>query len=91
MSEEIKTPETSFFQAQVSKLPSYWKLATIRCAIYALIVGASSFDAGVEGYNSFGEMNSMQLLKLAEHIIVAMAGVWVAFLDQTLTKQNKTP
>jgi hypothetical protein len=83
-----ETP-TTFFQRQAAKLPTYWKLATIRCSIYAIIVGASSFDAGVEGYDVFGQMTNMQLIKLVEHVCVAMLGVWVAFLDQSLSKYNK--
>jgi hypothetical protein len=81
--------KTSFWQKQAAKLPSYWKLSTIRCSIYAIIVGVSSFDAGVEGFDNFGQMTRMQILKLCLHIMVAMLGVWVAFLDQTISKFNK--
>jgi len=81
--------QTSFFRRQMGKLPSYWKLATIRCSIYAIIVGASAFDAGVGGFDSFGQMTGMQLIKLSEHIAVAMLGVWVAFLDNSLAKYNQ--
>lgn len=77
---------SSEIRMAIGTLPTYWKLATIRCSIYALIVGASAFDAGVEGYGSFTDMSPMQLWKLALNIIVAMAGVWVAFLDQSMSK-----
>ena len=84
MSEEIKTPETSFFQAQVSKLPPYWKIATIRCGAYAAVVGWNTFSSGVEGYNSFADMTSMQFYKLFGNISIAMLSVWIAFLDQSM-------
>lgn len=76
----------------VGKLPTYWKLATLRCSIYALLVGWGSFQAGVEGFASFDDMTRMQLLKLAGNIATSMAGVWLAFLDQTLSRlQKQTP
>lgn len=84
--------KTTFLSRQMGKLPSYWKLATIRCSIYAVIVGVSAFDAGVEGYDTFSAMTPMQLIKLALHIAVAMLGVWVAFLDQTMSSRyNQQP
>lgn len=69
-----------------SRLPVYWKLSTIRCSIYAFISGASAFNAGVEGYTHLSDMTGLQKLKLAISIAVVLGGVWVAFLDQTLSK-----
>ena len=80
---------TQFFAKTTSKFPSYWKLATVRCCIYATIVGWSSFDAGVEGYERISDISSLNLLKLFGHIMVAMMGVWVAFLDQTMAGLRK--
>lgn len=71
------------------KLPSYWKLATIRCSIYAIVVGANAFMAGVEGYESLSAMTPLQLGKLGLNILIAMLGVWLAFLDQSLSKYNQ--
>jgi hypothetical protein len=72
-------------------LPSYWKVATIRCGIYAIVVGWNSFQAGVEGFDTLTQMTQLQLYKLAGNITVAMLGVWLAFLDQTMTKlKDKT-
>lgn len=86
-----ETP-TTFRQRVLAKLPTYWKIASIRCSIYAFIVGSSAFDAGVEGYDSFSQMTGMEIIKLVGHIIVAAAGVWVAFLDQTMTQmKNEKP
>jgi len=67
-------------------LPVYWKLATLRCGIYALMVGWGSFQVGTEGFDSISAMTDMQQMKLAGNTVVAMFGVWLAFLDQTMTK-----
>lgn len=83
---------TQFFQRQAAKLPQYWKLATIRCCIYAAIVGWGSFQTGVEGYDSFYDMTQMQFWKFIGNICVSMLGVWLAFLDQSLSKfSNSNP
>jgi hypothetical protein len=81
---------TEFIQKTVSQLPSYWKLATIRCSIYALVVGSNAFMAGVEGYTSLSDISGMAKVKLLLNVIVAMAGVWLAFLDTSLQKIDKT-
>lgn len=82
---------TEFLQRQAAKLPPRWKLATIRCSIYASIVGWGSFQTGVEGYESFHDMTQMQFWKFIGNICVAMAGVWLAFLDQSLSKFPDPP
>jgi len=79
---------TEFIRRATGKLPVYWKLATIRCSIYALTVGWAAFLVGVDGYDSLSEMTQMQLIKLFGGIIAAMLAVWLAFLDQSLTKFN---
>jgi hypothetical protein len=81
--------DTTIWQRQVAKLPLLWKLKTIRCSIYAIVVGANAFDTGVEGFNSFTEMTPMQIGKLIEHIGVAVLTVWVAFLDQSMTEAER--
>ena len=68
------------------KLPPYWKLATIRCSLYALIVGWQTFQSGVDGYDSLSGMSNLQLVKLYCGVLAAMLGVWLAFLDQTMSK-----
>ena len=75
------------------QLPTYWRLATIRCSIYAIVVGWGAFQTGVEGYNAFSEMTQMQFYKFVGNIAIAMLGVWLAFLDQTMSaaKGNQTP
>lgn len=72
------------------KLPGYWKLATIRCSIYASVVGWGAFMTGTEGYDAFSQMTTMQVIKLSGGVIATMLGVWLAFLDQTLTKISST-
>jgi len=75
----------------ISNLPTYWKLATLRCAIYAAIIAADTFMSGVEGYTALSDMTDLQKIKLVISILVAMLTVWLAFIDQTLThfgKQN---
>lgn len=67
-------------------LSPYWKLAVLRCSVYALIVGWSTFRAGVEGYDNFGQMTGMQIAKLIGDILFGMLGVWLAFIDQTQAK-----
>jgi hypothetical protein len=86
MSEET---DTTIWQRATSRLPVYWKLATVRCGIYAIIIGYNSFLAGVEGYDSLSQMSSLQIYKLCGNIGVSVLGVWLAFLDQTLTQIRK--
>lgn len=85
--------DTTFFRRAVAKLPSYWKLATIRCGIYGAIVGWGSFQTGVEGYASFDDMTSMQFWKLIGNICISILGVWLAFLDSTMAniRQKQNP
>lgn len=75
-----------FTQTIFDKLPLYWKLSTIRCGLYALIVAGNTFQAGVEGYDSMASMTPLQKGKLAWNIIAAMFGVWLAFIDTTISK-----
>lgn len=82
---------TAFIQRQAAKLPRDWKLATVRCCIYAAIVGWGSFQTGVEGYESFHDMTQMQFWKFLGNIGVSMLGVWLAFLDQTMSRINNGP
>jgi uncharacterized membrane protein len=77
---------SQFFQSQIAKFPPYWKLASIRCSIYAIIVGVNAFFACVEGYSSFSDMSWLQIIKMCLNILIAILGVWVAFLDQTLAR-----
>ncbi|MGO9705593.1 MAG: hypothetical protein ACLPYZ_10265 [Limisphaerales bacterium] len=79
------TPKTIF-----DHLPVYWKLSTARCFVYAFVVAIASFNAGVEGYDSFSQMTSMQVLKLFLNITAVVATTWVAFLDQTIQKLDGT-
>jgi hypothetical protein len=71
-------------------LPVYWKLSTARCCVYAFVVAVVSFNSGVEGYDSFGQMTSMQIIKLFFNISAAVAATWVAFLDQSIQKIDGT-
>ena len=75
-----------FVTKMYESLPPYWQLATLRCFVYATMVGWNSFQAGVEGYAKFSEMTPMQHWKLLGSISVAMLGVLLAFLDQTMSK-----
>ena len=74
----------------IGHLPTYWKLASIRCCIYAFVVSISAFDSGVEGYNNFSDMSTMEIWKLILHMGVAAATTWVAFLDQSIQKIDGT-
>lgn len=69
-----------------ARLPTYWKLATVRCVIYAAMCGWGAFLAGVEGYDYFSQMSEMVKIKLAGSIVLSMAGAWLAFLDNTLAQ-----
>lgn len=80
---------TQFFQKQIAKFPVRWKLATLRCTIYALIVGWGAFEVGTQGYNALSEMTQMQIIYLFGGIVSAMLGVWLAFLDQSLSGWNQ--
>lgn len=80
----------SALQKPFDNLPPYWRLATVRCAVYAFVVGCSSFDAGVEGYESFADMTQMQFWRLWLQVAVSMATVWVAFLDNSLNRYPHT-
>lgn len=73
-------------RAMFEKLPTYWKLATLRWALYSIMVGWGSFLAGVEGYTAMSEMTSLQKIKLSGGIVAAVIGSTLAFLDNTLTK-----
>lgn len=75
-----------FVQTFFGKLPAYWKLSTIRCAIYALIVGWGVFKAGTNGFDSLANMTKLQVLDLAGDSVIAMLTVWIAFLDNTIQK-----
>ena len=81
---------TQFLQRTAASLPRYWKLATIRCSIYTLTVGWAYFAGGMEGFDSFAEMTDFQIIKLIGGTIVAMLLVWIAFLDQTMSKLPPT-
>jgi len=87
MAELPPTDTQTSFQRRF-KLPSYWKLATIRCSIYAIVVGANAFMAGVEGYDALSAMTPLQKGKLSLNILIAMLGVWIAFLDNSMHKPN---
>ena len=84
---------TDFIKREAAnlKLPPYWKLATIRCSLYAALVGWTAFLVGTEGYDSLSDMTVMQSIKLFGGIAAAMGGVWLAFLDQSLSRYNYTP
>ena len=73
-------------QGIFTKLPAYWKLATIKCAIYASIVGWGVFKAGVNGFEKLSDMTRLQGIELAGDVLMAMAAVWMAFIDQTISK-----
>lgn len=70
-------------------LPSYWALATLRCSMYALIVAWGMWKAGTNGFSSLSEMTSMQFWQLLGDVLMSIVGVWLAFVDQTLTKVEK--
>lgn len=76
---------SSFVRRQFENLPPFWKLAVVRCALYAFIVGWGAFIVGTEGYDSFAQMTQMVKIKLVGGIIMAMVGAWLAFLDTTMT------
>lgn len=82
--------DTTFFQKARGMMPPYWKMATLRCSMYAAVVAWGTFNAGVEGYNSFAEMSQMQICKLVGNMVVSMFGVWIAFLDQTMSHPGQT-
>jgi hypothetical protein len=86
MSDSIQPESQTAFQRKFS-LPSYWKLATIRCSIYAIVVGANAFMAGVEGYDALSVMTPLQKGKLCLNILIAMLGVWIAFIDNSMNKK----
>lgn len=77
---------TEFFHKQTAKLPSKWHLILIRVGIYSAMVGWGAFETGVEGYDTLTQLSMMQVIKLIGNIGMAMSGVWLAFLDQTLSK-----
>lgn len=68
------------------KLPVYWRLATFRCALYAGIVGWGVFKAGVNGFDSVSAMTPLQFWELMGDVAQAMFGVWLAFIDNTISK-----
>ena len=82
---------TQFFQKAAASFPVAMRLATIRCTIYAAVVGANAFQAGVEGYDALSDMTPLQKAKLALNILIAVLGVWIAFLDQTLQSVKQQP
>lgn len=79
------TNETTWWNKQTVKYPGKWKLACVRCGIYALMVGWGAFQVGVQGYETLEQMSVLQRVFLAGGVVSAMLGVWLAFLDQTLT------
>ncbi len=70
-------------------LPSYWRLATIRCAIYASIVGWGVWKAGVNGFATLDDMTSIQFWQLVGDVLMSMAAVWLSFVDQTMAKVER--
>lgn len=71
------------------RLNIYWQLATIRYSLYAFIVMVNTFDAGVEGYDSFSQMTGMQIGKLALHMAGAAVGAFLAFIDTVLARMKQ--
>ena len=77
-------------QTAFNHLPVYWKLATFKCAIYASIVGWGVFKAGVNGFDDLSVMTHLQKIELAGDVVMAMAAVWMAFIDQTISKVQES-
>jgi hypothetical protein len=76
------------FVTKSLNLPSYWKMAVIRCAIYAAISGGQTYLAGVEGYQDLVDMTGLAKQKLALNVFLAVISTWGAFIDQTITKMG---
>lgn len=76
-------------QTIFGKLPVYWRLATIRCCLYAAIVGWGVFKSGLGGFKSLAEMSSLQFWELVGDTGMAMAAVWLAFIDNTISKAQE--
>lgn len=73
-------------QTIFGKLPAYWRLATVRCCLYAAIVGWGVFKSGLGGFNSLAEMSSLQFGELVGDTLMSMGAVWLAFIDNTIAK-----
>ncbi len=71
-------------------IPLYWKLATVRCLLLCFITGSAAFLAGIDGYDSFVDFTQFQFYKLWLGVLGAMAGTWLAFLDQTMSRLSPT-
>lgn len=82
---------TEFYKKSTARLPDNWHLMLIRVSIYSAMVGWGAFETGVEGYDTLNQLSFMQILKLCGNIGMSMSGVWLAFLDQTISKSVKSP
>lgn len=76
-------------QAQIASFSRsvwYWRVAILRCFVYALMTGWGAFNAGTEGLASIYELNQIQRWKLAGNICVTFLGVILSFLDTTIQR-----
>ena len=72
-------------------LPPYWKLAVIRCALYAGVSGGNTWLAGTEGYSAWTDISPLAKDKLCVNVALAVASIWISFFDQTLTGMGAKP
>lgn len=64
----------------------YWRVAIIRCALYGFYVAWGMWKAGTNGFKTIGEMTPLQFWDLlGDMVFVGMGGVFLAFLDTTLS------
>lgn len=66
------------------KLPVYWRLSTIRCLCYCIVVGFNGITNGLDGYTGFAEITWFTWFKLSIAVAVDMLMVWIAFLDSSI-------
>lgn len=73
---------------QLAKAFFLFKLAWFRCLLYALVVGWSEFEHLTETWSqaTWDNTGKFELVRLFGHTIFGgVAGVILAFLDQTVT------
>lgn len=69
----------------------YWKMATLRCLIYALIVYATTFLSMTETYtgDEWRLLSWFETIRIHVSCWVAAGTTVVAFLDQTMARLTK--
>jgi len=72
-------------RAMFDKLPTYWKMATLRCALYSMVALITTLTAGLQGHEHLSELTPVGKITLAGSCIVAFITRIITFLDNSMS------